>query len=184
MGFGQATTKQNRLISPEIGRFWGLGSPPQSKIALSRRDRTIFGVWAGRHKAKSPYYAEIGRFWGLGRPPQSKIALSRRDRTILGFGQASTKQNCLISVWVWAGHRKAKSPYLAEIGRFWGLGRPPQSKIALSRRDRTILGFGQATSHHKAKSHYLAEIGRFWGLGRPLGFGQATTKQNRLISPR
>ena len=43
---------------------------------------------------------------------------------------------------VWAGHHKAKSPYLAEIGRFRGLGRP--SKIALSRRDRTILGFGQA----------------------------------------
>ena len=153
----------------------------------------------------------------MGRPPQSKIALSRRDRTILGFGQATTKQNRLISprldgFGVWAGRREAKSPYLAEMGRFWGLGRPPQSKIALSRRDRTILGFGQATTkqnrfiaprkddfgvwagHHKAKSPYLAEIGRLWGLGRPpplsrrnwtiLGLEQATAKQNRLISPR
>ena len=182
MGFGQATTKQNRLISP---KWWptilGLEqATSKANIALSRRDRTIlrfgqattkqnrlisprkgdFGVWAGHHKAKSLYLAEMGRFWGLGRPPQSKIALSRRDRTILGFGQATTKQNRLISPrWddfgAWSGHHKAKSPYLAEIGRFWGLGRPPQSKIALSRRDRTILGFGQAT-----------------------------TKQNRLISPR
>ena len=68
---------------------------------------------------------------------QRKTCLSRQDRTNLGFGQqATTKQNRLIS----------------EIGRFWGLGkaprritclsrqdrrlgRPPQSKIALSRRD-------------------------------------------------
>ena len=135
-----------------------MGRPPQSKIALSRRDRTN---------------------WGLGRPPQSKIALSRRDRTILGFGQATTKQNRLIlrrkgDFGVWAGHHKAKSPYLAEIGRFCGLGRPPQSKIALSRRDRTILGFGQATTKQN----------RLISPRTILGLGQATTRQNRLISPR
>ena len=121
-------------------------------------------VWAGRHKAKSPYLAEIGRFWGLGRPPQSKIALSRRDRTILGFGQATTKQNRL---------------YLAGIERFWGLGRPPLGeirrfcfvaacpipKIVLSRRDKAILLCGEIRRFcfvvQTPKSSYLGEIGTF-----------------------
>ena len=95
------------------------GQATTGKIALSRR----FCVWAGHHKAKSPCLAEIRRFW------QNRLISLRQD----DFG-------------VWAGHHKAKSPYLAEIGRFWGLGRPLQGKIALSRRDKTILGFGQATT--------------------------------------
>ena len=61
----------------KIGRFRGLGRPPQRKTCLSRQE-TILG-------------------FGQGRPPQSKIALSRRDRTILGFGQASTEENVPIS---------------------------------------------------------------------------------------
>ena len=156
----------------EIGRFWGLGRPPQDKIALSRRDRTISGfgqATTGKIALCRRDRTILGLATtrqnrlislGFGQATTGKIALSRRDRTILGLGQATTRQNRLISprwddVGVWAVHHKAKSPYLAEIRRFWGLGRPPQGKIALSRRDRTILGFGQAT-----------------------------TRQNRLVSPR
>ena len=68
---------------------------PQSKIALSRLNRTMLGFGQASTEKKGTYLAKINRFKSFGRPPQSKSALSRRDRTILGFGKSPQRMTCL-----------------------------------------------------------------------------------------
>ena len=104
----------------------------RSKIALSRRDKTILGL-GSHYKAKSPYLAETGRFWGLGRPPQSKIALSAQilqKSSCLG----ETRRFCFV-----LACPNPKSSYLGKIRRLCFVVACPNPKIVLSRRDKAIL---------------------------------------------